>query len=63
MEGKREIERYIEEKKSDLKGETGDVNFAAFKVINGRLKMYSDPNVDKVRFVRAGSRLKYRLVM
>lgn len=63
MEGKREIERYIEEKKSDLKGETGDVNFAAFKVINGRLKMYSDPNVDKVRFVRVGSRLKYRLVM
>lgn len=62
-EGKEEIDRYIKEKQNDLKGDTGDVNFAAFKVVAGRLKMYSDPNVDKVRFYRVGSRLKYRLTM
>lgn len=62
-EGKEEIDRYIKEKQNDLKGDTGDVNFAAFKVVRGRLKMYSDPNVDKVRFYRVGSRLKYRLAM
>lgn len=39
----------------------GNVNFAAFKVVNGRLKMYSKPEVDKVLFKRVGSRLKYRL--
>lgn len=62
-EGKEEIDRYINENRNDLKGDTGDVNFAAFKVVRGRLKMYSDPNVDKVRFYRVGSRLKYRLAM
>lgn len=62
-EGKEEIDRYIKENRNDLKGEIGNVNFAAFKVVRGRLKMYSDPNVDKVRFVRKGSRLTYRLVM
>lgn len=62
-EGKEEIDRYIEEKKETLKGDTGNVNFAAFRVVNGRLKMYSDQNVDKVRFYRVGSKLKYRLAM
>lgn len=62
-EGKEEIDRYIEEKKETLKGDTGNVNFAAFKVVAGRLKMYSDPNVDKVRFYRVGSKLKYRLAI
>lgn len=62
-EGKEEIDRYIKENRDDLKGEIGDVNFAAFKVVKGRLKMYSDPNVDKVRFYRVGSKLKYRLAM
>ena len=62
-EGKEEIDRYIKENRDDLKGEIGNVNFAAFKVVEGRLKMYSDPNVDKVRFYRVGSRLKYRLAM
>lgn len=62
-DGKREIDQYIKEKRNDLKGDTGNVNFAAFKVVAGRLKMYSDQNVDKVRFVRKGSRLTYRLVM
>lgn len=62
-DSKRDIDRYVEKKKEDLKGETGNVRFAAFKVVNGRLKMYSDPKVDKVRFVRSGSRLTYRLTM
>lgn len=59
--GKEEIDRYVKTKEADLKGETGNVYFAAFKVKSGRLKMYSDPNVDKVRFRRKGSRLTYRL--
>lgn len=59
--GKEEIDRYVKAKEADLKGETGNVYFAAFKVKSGRLKMYSDPNVDKVRFRRKGSRLTYRL--
>ncbi len=59
--GKENIDRYVKEKEASLKGETGNVFFAAFKVISGRLKMYSDPEVDKVRFRRNGSRLTYRL--
>lgn len=43
------------------KGNTGNVFFAAFRVVDGRLKMYSDASVDKVCFERSGSRLKYRL--
>ena len=60
-DAKKEIDRYVSEKESELKGETGNVYFAAFKVVNGRLKMYSDPEIDKVRFMRIGSRLLYRL--
>lgn len=60
-EGKNDIDEYVRTKETELKGDTGNVFFAAFKVVNGRLKMYSDPNVDKVRFRRIGSRLKYRL--
>lgn len=59
--GKEEIDRYVKAKEACLKGDTGNVYFAAFKVVSGRLKMYSDPNVDKVRFRRKGSRLTYRL--
>lgn len=62
-EGKRQIDDYVREKESQLKGETGNVYFAAFKVVNGRLIMCSDPNVDKVCFHREGSRLKYRLAL
>lgn len=58
---KKEIDEYVSKKEHELKGETGNVYFAAFKVVNGRLKMYSDTELDKVRFVRAGSRLLYRL--
>lgn len=61
--GKKDIDEYITEKEAELKGDTGNVYFAAFKVVSGRLKMYSDPDVDKVRFVRRGSRLAYRLAM
>lgn len=60
-QAKKDIDKYVQQKETKLKGETGNVFFAAFKVINGRLKMYSDPAVDKVCFRRVGSRLKYRL--
>ena len=60
-EGKKDIDQYIKGKEAELKGETGNVNFAAFAVENGRLKMYSDPSVDKVCFKRRRSRLAYRL--
>lgn len=62
-EGKRQIDDYVREKESQLKGEMGNVYFAGFAVVKGRLKMYSDPTVDKVRFHREGSRLKYRLAL
>lgn len=62
-EGKRQIDDYVKEKETQLKGETGNVYFAGFAVVKGRLKMYSDPAVDKVRFRREGSRLKYRLAL
>ena len=61
--GKKSIDAYVKAKKAELKGDTGNVYFAAFRVVNGRLMMYSDPSVEKVRFVRVGSRLKYRLTM
>lgn len=60
-EAKKDINKYVQQKEHELKGETGNVYFAAFKVANGRLKMYSNPAVDKVCFHRTGSRLKYRL--
>lgn len=60
-QAKEDIDKYVQQKETELKGETGNVFFAAFKIVNGRLKMYSDPTVDKVRFRRVGSRLKYRL--
>ncbi|MCI7739337.1 MAG: hypothetical protein MSR29_08115 [Lachnospiraceae bacterium] len=62
-DAKKSIDAYVAQKEHDLKGETGNVYFAAFKVVNGRLIMYSDPTVDKVRFTRVGSRLKYRLAL
>lgn len=62
-EAKRQIDDYVKEKETQLKGETGNVYFAGFAVVKGRLKMYSDPTVDKVRFRREGSRLKYRLAL
>lgn len=58
---KKDIDVYVHGKEAELKGDTGNVYFAAFKVVNGRLIMYSDPAVDKVRFYRKGSRLSYRL--
>lgn len=60
-QAKKDIDKYVQQKESELKGDTGNVFFAAFKVVNGRLKMYSDPTVDKLCFRREGSRLKYRL--
>lgn len=60
-DAKADIDKYVAAKERELKGETGNVYFAAFKVVNGRLLMYSDPAVDRVRFARNGSRLTYRL--
>ena len=60
-QAKKEIDDYVKEKHESLKGDTGNVFFAAFKVAKGRLKMYSNPTIDKVNFKRIGSRLKYRL--
>lgn len=60
-EGKKSIDSYVNKKREELKGNTGNVFFAAFRVVDGRLKMYSDASVDKVCFERSGSRLKYRL--
>lgn len=57
-EAKKDIDIYVQNKHESLKG---NVFFAAFKVVHGRLKMYSDPTIDKVNFRRTGSRLKYRL--
>lgn len=59
--GKKDIDEYVRSKETALKGDTGNVYFAAFAVKDGRLKMYSDPSIDKVRFTRKGSRLRYRL--
>lgn len=60
-DAKKAIDAYVAGKEQEMKGDTGNVYFAAFKVVGGRLKMYSDPEVDKVRFARKGSRLAYRL--
>ena len=63
-EGKRDIDKYVKEKEASLKGKTGNVYFAAFNVTKkGRLIMYSDPSVDKIRFDRERSRLKYKLAL
>lgn len=63
-EGKKQIDDYVKEKETQLKGETGNVYFAAFNVTKkGRLIMYSDPSVDKIRFDRERSRLKYKLAL
>lgn len=60
-EGKKSIDNYVRQKEAELKGDTGNVFFAAFRVVAGRLIMRSDPKVDKVHFYREGSRLKYRV--
>lgn len=60
-EGKKSIDNYVRQKETELKGNTGNVFFAAFRVVAGRLIMRSDPKVDKVHFYREGSRLKYRV--
>ena len=60
-DAKEHIDEYIKEKEESLKGETGNVYFASFRVVDGKLKMYSDPTIDKVRFSREGSRLKYKI--
>lgn len=60
-EGKRDIDNYVKQKETELKGDTGNVYFPSFRVVAGRLIMYSDPKVDRIRFYRKGSRLMYQL--
>ena len=60
-EGKRSIDNYVKQKETELKGDTGNVYFPSFRVVAGRLIMYSDPQVDRIRFYRKGSRLMYQL--
>ena len=60
-EGKKSIDNYVRQKETELKGDTGNVYFPSFRVVAGRLMMYSDPKVDRIRFYRKGSRLMYQL--
>lgn len=60
-EGKRSIDNYVKQKETELKGDIGNVYFPSFRVVAGRLIMYSDPKVDRIRFYRKGSRLMYQL--
>lgn len=62
-EGKQQIDDYVKEKENQLKGETGNVYFAGFRIVKGRLIMTSNPDVDKICFCREGSRLKYRIAL
>ena len=62
-EAKKNIDNYVRQKEAELKGERGDVYFAAFKVVGSRLIMCSDPTIDKIHFYREGSRLKYRVAL
>ena len=62
-EAKKNIDNYVRQKESELKGERGDVYFAAFKVVGSRLIMCSDSTIDKIHFYREGSRLKYRVAL
>lgn len=58
---KADIDKYVANKEAELKGDTGNVYFASFKVVGGRLKMYSDPAATKIAFTRRRSRLSYRV--
>lgn len=60
-DAKADIDQYVKNKEQELKGDTGNVYFASFRVVNGRLKMYSDQTATKIAFRRAGSRLRYRV--
>ncbi|MCB5878414.1 hypothetical protein LIR51_26765 [Blautia producta] len=60
-DAKAHIDAYVQGKEQELKGDTGNVYFASFRVVNGRLKMYSDPAATKIAFRRIGSRLRYRV--
>lgn len=61
--GKEEIDNYVKQKEVELKGETGNVYFAGFRIVKGHLIMTSNPDADKICFRREGSRLKYRIAL
>ena len=58
---KEEIDNYVAEKESELKGETGDVSFASFAVVPPKLYMFNNPSKTHIEFTREGSKLYYRL--
>ena len=60
-EGKKALDEHVRQKEKELRGDTGNVYFPSFRVVAGRLMMYSDPKVDRIRFYRKGSRLMYQL--
>lgn len=49
-ESKKEIDDYVREKEENLRGETGDVHFATFEIIDGVLTMFSDPGLEGIEF-------------
>lgn len=60
-DAKAHIDAYVRGKEQELKGDTGNVYFASFRIVGGRLKMYNDPAATKIAFRRIGSRLRYRV--
>lgn len=62
VSAKETIDNYVSEKEAELKGDTGDVYFTCFKVVDGRLYMYSNSE-ELIEFYRVGSRLYSRLAV
>ena len=59
-DAKKDIDQYVAGKEQELKGDTGDVSFASFRVEPPDLYMYNDPEKTHVLFEREGSDLYYR---
>lgn len=57
---KKEIAEYVKQKEAELKGDTGDVSFASFRVEPPYLYMYNDRDKTHIDFTREGSELFYR---
>ena len=57
---KKEIAGYVKQKEAELKGDTGDVSFASFRVEPPYLYMYNDKDKTHIDFTREGSELFYR---
>lgn len=57
---KEHIDEYVDQKEAELKGDTGDVSFASFRVEPPYLYMYNDRDKTHIDFTREGSELFYR---